>query len=130
MISVQQPCNACSVNVALYNVGTPHLPFTHPFKRPVQVREKLNRCLMRYSPQLGGVPINVVSASLEQSSGAIVGDAPGVQCSVFAKYECPRMLVKDSDLLASVHACLLEGEIDVSCGHICMVKAVLATSSC
>ena len=50
-----------------------------------QVREKLNQCLMRHSPQLSGVPISVVSASLEQASGAIVADAPGVQCSVTAK---------------------------------------------
>eukprot|EP00038_Savillea_parva_P009005 m.180618 g.180618 ORF g.180618 m.180618 type:complete len:283 (-) comp15048_c0_seq1:104-952(-) len=78
----------------------------------VGVREHLNKHLRKYSQTLGGVPTQVVSAQLEQSSGAIVGDAPGVQCAARATYlvftpQPGELLVGDVNAISSDHIGLL-----------------------
>eukprot|EP00036_Acanthoecidae_sp_10tr_P018332 CAMPEP_0206313880 /NCGR_PEP_ID=MMETSP0106_2-20121207/14727_1 /ASSEMBLY_ACC=CAM_ASM_000206 /TAXON_ID=81532 /ORGANISM="Acanthoeca-like sp., Strain 10tr" /LENGTH=257 /DNA_ID=CAMNT_0053745213 /DNA_START=9 /DNA_END=778 /DNA_ORIENTATION=- len=76
------------------------------------VREHLNRCLMRYSEPLQGVPTHVVTARLEDGAGTIVGDAPGVQCSARAKYmvfapEADQLLLGEVNAVSGDHIGML-----------------------
>jgi DNA-directed RNA polymerase I subunit RPA43 len=67
---------------------------------------------MRYTTALGGVPTHIISAALEERSGAIVGDAPGVNCSAKANYmvfapQPGQLLIGEVNAVSSDHIGML-----------------------